>query len=286
MKSRSVKSPINKSETQNKKLQQVVKKTFQTETTQTETVKTQTKMGPASGVNLYIASMKMRGEWAKRPADSHVLNVTSMQGKTRQERFDYSPMHILSRSTETQHNKTSDADTRDDDDKNKAAAANTATGYKGFACFENYWQSGKRWKQLRHHIDAVEHAKSVQKWKKLDKCKRRDPKTKGMTVYDAVFNGIPMDYVTSRKQVYVPEYYSYMLAREKTLQKYKTMLDEGKTVVVYDFDGPREKEGKVSIEKVSLELLQRKINDTAFPFGHGYVVAATLFGLKPNQYTQ
>ena len=33
-------------------------------------------------------------------------------------------------------------------------------------------------------------------------------------------------------------------------------------------------------EEVTLELLRRKIEDTRFPFGHGYVVAGLLAGVR------
>jgi hypothetical protein len=42
-------------------------------------------------------------------------------------------------------------------------------------------------------------------------------------------------------------------------------VESGKDIVVYDFDGPRLKGGKVTCEK---------INDPAFPFSHGYIVFA------------
>jgi hypothetical protein len=36
--------------------------------------------------------------------------------------------------------------------------------------------------------------------------------------------------------------------------------------------------------EVTQEMLMEKINDTRFPFGHGYVVAAWLAGLEPKDY--
>ena len=206
---------------------------------------------PMEPPKLLIASMNMRGKWAPRPTDSEVLNVTSMQGKIRQERLDYSPMHL--------------------------------ENYKGFACFENYWQSGKRWKELLHHIKPDEHREWVKMWSDMTKPTRKSKKTKGMTVHDAIFGGVPMDYVTSRKLVYVPEYYEYMTKRSKTLQKYKDYLKNGKTVVIYDFDGPRKADGGVEILKCSKPLLIDKLNDTSFPFGHGYVVAMALLGIEPGE---
>ena len=69
---------------------------------------------------LYIASMRMRGKWTERPEGSVVINVTSMQSKTSHFRKDFSPM------------------------------SEVEGGYKGFWCFENYWQGGKVFEYLNN----------------------------------------------------------------------------------------------------------------------------------------
>ena len=56
-------------------------------------------------------------------------------------------------------------------------------------------------------------------------------------------------------------------------------------MVIYDFDGPRAPDGTPLCLPVTVELLKQKINDTTFPFGHGYVVAATALGIPPTEYT-
>jgi len=48
---------------------------------------------------------------------------------------------------------------------------------------------------------------------------------------------------------------------------YWKKVENGKNVVVYDFDGPRN-DGSVTCLEVSLEMLQEKINDTRHPFGN------------------
>ena len=57
------------------------------------------------------------------------------------------------------------------------------------------------------------------------------------------------------------------------------------TVVVYDFDGPRLPDGTPTCLPLTRELLVEKINDTTYPFGHGYVVAALLAGHTLTDYT-
>jgi hypothetical protein len=126
---------------------------------------------------VYIAAMNMRGKWAERPDDTIVLNVTSMQRKDSIERRDFSPMSEIS------------------------------NGYKGFYCFENYWQSGKVYADLDDE--------KVKKWWKQQKTgKRRYPGSKGKKVLHAVFEGKTLDYIQSRKQIYVPEYYEMIIQRE------------------------------------------------------------------------
>ena len=63
------------------------------------------------------------------------------------------------------------------------------------------------------------------------------------------------------------------------------MLKNGHNLIIYDFDGPRKLDGTVTCLELTKELLIEKINDTRFPFGHGYVVAATIANIKPKEYT-
>ena len=39
-----------------------------------------------------------------------------------------------------------------------------------------------------------------------------------------------------------------------------------------------------TVEKVTVEMLKRKVADERVPFGHGYVVAATALGIEPEAY--
>jgi len=193
---------------------------------------------------VYIASMNLYGEHAQMPKNSVKLNVTSAQGKTKQDRIDFSPM--------------------------------TLVPYKGYACFENYWQSGKV-------IEGVDKKKHDDWWKKQEKPRRRYPKSKGMKILHSEFGGKKRDYIESRKDVYIPEYYNLIKNRD-ALKSWMEKVKKGVNVVVYDFDGPRKSDGSVDVQVVTKELLQEKVNDPKFPFGHGYIVAGILAGILPEEY--
>lgn len=180
--------------------------------------------------------MNLRGKWAECPEDCTVkMNVTSAQSKTSENRLKFSPMSPVK------------------------------GGYKGFWCFENYWQSGKVFE------DDTDHTETVKWWKKLEVPKRRYPKSKGKKVLYGIYNGKKMDYITARKEVYVPEYYEMIKDRVKE--------EKHRDITVYDFDGPRKEDGDVDCKEVTQELLIEKLNDTSRPFGHGYIVAGILAGI-------
>jgi len=197
---------------------------------------------------VYIASMVMYGKWAE-PIDknSKTVNVTSSQSKTSKNRRDFSPMtEILG-------------------------------GYKGYWNFESYWQSGKV-------FENIPEEKTKKWWMNLKEPKRRYPKSKGLKVLYSTWNGSDkMDYVTSRKKVYVPEYYE-LIKNTEMLNHLKNELQKGVSITIYDFDGPKNGDGSVTCLEVTKETLINKINDARFPFGHGYVVAASILGVDPFEY--
>jgi hypothetical protein len=198
---------------------------------------------------VYIASMNLRGSWAKAPENSIKLNVTSAQATANKNRRDFSPMTFLD------------------------------GGYEGFGNFESFWQSGKV-------FEDVDPKKVETFWKKVNietGPKRRYPGSKNKKVLYALFNNEKMDYVTSRKKVYVPRYHELMKEKEMALE-WREKISKGKDVVVYDFDGPRELDGSVTCVEVTVDLLKEKINDTRFPFGHGYVVAAFLKNIELGEF--
>jgi hypothetical protein len=201
---------------------------------------------------VYIASMNLRGKWADSPDSAQKINVTSAQGKASKNRRDFSPM------TETWYKSPFDG--------------------TEFYNFEAFWQSGKVY-------DGVPEEKTKKFWKNVREPKRRYPGSKGMKVLYAKWDGNPekMNWVDSRKRVYVPLYHDMMKDTEMA-NEWKKIVEEGVDVVIYDFDGPRLADGGVTCKEVDLEFLREKINDTRFPFGHGYVVAAYLSGIPINKF--
>ena len=196
--------------------------------------------------SVFIASMNLRGERGK-PLDvnSLKLNVTSAQRTLSLDRRDFSPMTPIE------------------------------GGYKGYWNYESRWQSGKI-------FEGIDEKMSKNWWKAQTKPKRRYPKGKGKTILCARFEGYEdigdMDYVTARKTVYVKEYYDLIKDRERTLY-WKKLLEEGQSITIYDFDGPRTDDKGVTCLELNEDLLRDKINDLKFPFGHGYVVACALTGI-------
>jgi len=202
--------------------------------------------GQESPGRVFVGAMNMRGAWAGKPEGAKRVNVTSAQAKASELRRDFSPM--------------------------------TATSYKGFYCFENYWQSLKRY-------EGISEEKSVAWWKGQTKGKRRYPAGKGKRVLHARHGDKQLGYVAARKEVYVPEYDALMRATP-SFQNLRRRVQAGEDVVVMDFDGPRSADRGVACERATVELLKRKIHDVAPPFGHGYVGAAALAGIAVEDYAQ
>lgn len=201
---------------------------------------------------VYIASMNLRGEWASLPNKNiKRVNVTSAQRKKNPFRIAFSPM------TEIEG------------------------GYKGYNCFENYWQSGKRYEGF----DKKDTIEQIKWWKKQSKGKRKYPKGKNKKVLYSTFdeNNKKLNYIESRKKIYVPEYFN-LIKNKRILNNLKKELEQGKDIAIYDFDGVRTNKGNPTIKELSLELLKIKINDAKHIFGHGYIVGSYLLGLEPKDY--
>lgn len=198
---------------------------------------------------VFIASMNLRGARAPAPDNTTKVNVTSAQALLNKNRRDFSPMTPIE------------------------------GGYEGFWNFEAFWQSGKV-------FEGIPEEKVKAYWYKVKEAKRRYPGSKDKKVLYARFECAPdeqMNYVTSRKKIYVPRYFELMKDREM-VQYLKVQVEAGKDIVIYDFDGPREEDGGVTCVEVTRELLCEKINDTQFPFGHGYIVAGWIKGITPEEY--
>jgi len=199
-------------------------------------------------MTVYIASMNLRGVWATCPEGTTRVNVTSAQRKNNKFRLAFSPMTPI------------------------------VNKYKEYYCFENYWQSGKRYPDISSNT-------ITDWWKKQTKGKRRFPDGKNKNVLYAKFPHINdnLGYIDSRKQVYVPEYYN-LIKDNSVLTDLQNRLTSGESFTVYDFDGIRDNNGNPTSAEVNLELLQEKILDTRTPFGHGYVVAAAILDINPELY--
>lgn len=198
---------------------------------------------------IYIASMNLRGARAvKLDPESLNLNVTSAQAKSSLDRRDFSPMTPIE------------------------------GGYYGYWNFESRWQSGKI-------FEGIDEKVSKAWWKAQDQPKRKYPKGKGKKILYARFEGYEdrgnMDYITSRKEVYCNEYYELIKDRERVLF-WRKLLDEGKNITIYDFDGPRNEDKSVTCLELTVEMLKEKVNDLRVPFGHGYIVAMVLSEMSLN----
>jgi hypothetical protein len=73
------------------------------------------------------------------------------------------------------------------------------------------------------------------------------------------------------------------LIKDRERVKYwNKLLDEGKNITIYDFDGPRNEDKSVTCLELTEELLKEKVKDLNVPFGHCYVVGMLLSGMDLN----
>ena len=203
---------------------------------------------------VYVCGMRMRGIRAQTPEKCEKLNVTSAQAKKNEDRICFSPMHL------------------EEDEKELVQ-------FKGYPNMEAYWQKGKR-------FQGVDAAKIEDWWKKIKKAKRRYPGSKDKICTHSEFPDYTgedkLAWVDSRKRVYVPMYKDKIQSQERfkaRLQHWKELVNNGVNVAVYDFDGPRDGEGNPIAREVSVEMLRSEINQTSYPFGHGFVVGAMLLNI-------
>ncbi len=198
--------------------------------------------------------MNLRGKWAELPDNCKRINVTSAQSKKSINRITFSPMSPFN---------------------------NPIDKFKDFYCFENYWQSGKRFEGI------TDINKQLKWWKDQTKGRRKYPLGKGKKVLHAIFPGIekPLSYIPSRKLVYIPEYYN-LIKDSDVLKDIINQYKKGTNFAVYDFDGPRGENKEPISCLVTLDFLKEKVNYERDPFGHGYIVAAAIMGYKPDDYSK
>jgi hypothetical protein len=139
--------------------------------------------------------------------------------------------------------------------------------------FENYWQGPKIF-----NIDVVNNViqkKFFERRAKMyssDKAKRRAiPKTQGYPVA-GMYNGIVMDYITSRKTIYCPVY-EFLVRRTPEYKNLYNLALTGQNLLILGPDGR-----DIPINE---ESLISAVNDPNYIFGYELVLCSLLKGFKP-----
>ncbi|MFS8160107.1 MAG: hypothetical protein ACMG6E_07840, partial [Candidatus Roizmanbacteria bacterium] len=99
----------------------------------------------------------------------------------------------------------------------------------------------------------------------------------------------PLDYVASRKAIYLPLYVK-LVKPQKQFKELKQRLAKGEKLLIIEVDGPHQESMPYYKEQYNVaddfiegntclateENLQLMLNDPKHPFGHGYCLAAAL----------
>ena len=107
--------------------------------------------------------------------------------------------------------------------------------------------------------------------------------------FKTMFGGIYMKPVLARKLIYVPLYAELVTACPEFDKLARCLREKPQQLTLLDLDGPTKKVfGALENESldVSIENLQRGINNPKSSFGHGYVLAGLLAGILPTDYVQ
>ena len=163
--------------------------------------------------------------------------------------------------------------------------------------FENYWQYSKVFPGMKNsHLNSQKEV--TDEWfewrlKGFQKTKGdRHPagtKTDGgylkadFALFGDASTGLKkMNYIQSRKHVYVPLYYK-LLVETPAFKELKGEVEKGKKFQILDFDAPDE------TRFITPAFLKWAVNQPlpfGKPFGHGYVLAGALLDIEPAQYTR
>lgn len=153
--------------------------------------------------------------------------------------------------------------------------------------FERYWQAGKIYQKelIDQNIKPQSSKDLVNKFyeernkmytlsKENKKRRRRKyPKSSHGVPISSIYNGIVMDYITSRKKVYIPIYIELI----KNTKEYKFLLqrvNSGENIFIV---GP---DGWPTYEKEINEItIKEAIDDLKYPFGHELVICGLLKGI-------
>lgn len=159
--------------------------------------------------------------------------------------------------------------------------------------FENYWQYGKKFKDLGHFDTNIwgkfrdkGYSRTIgdrhPKGTKTNIVKyRKDNKNyyQYMVASSSNYFDTEMDYITSRKMIYC-KIYAYLVKKTESFKNLRNMVKNGEIrPLILDFDV---KDGNPNI--VTLEFLKMMVNDKSVPFGHGNVLAGLLAGIEPEDY--
>jgi len=169
--------------------------------------------------------------------------------------------------------------------------------------FENYWQYSKIFPDMKKpHLDSKGNVtKDWRDWRKKGFSERKghrhpagtktneimytDSKGKNRyryrTAVSSLFDNDYMAYIEARKKVYVPLYYK-LITNTKSFQNLKEQVKNGKNFQILDFDAPP------TTEYINVDMLKWAVNQVApfgKSFGHGYIIAAALLGITPQDYT-
>jgi hypothetical protein len=150
--------------------------------------------------------------------------------------------------------------------------------------FENYWQFSKMWPKA-DHFKSDTGCEPTSKWYafrekgfKLNKGKRRPlpVKTYGYPTC-SIYNDKVYDYISSRKEIYVPIYRD-LIKDLPVMDELRKLLASGQNIMIIDGDGPPKDQYPNGME-INQSNWDQMINDPKYPFGHGYVVAGLLANL-------
>jgi len=110
---------------------------------------------------------------------------------------------------------------------------------------------------------------------------------------DGTVNNKPLNYIESRKVIYMP-LYQRLVKKEYQFERLKKRLLNGENLLIIEVDGPHQESMKYYKDKYGIESnfiekntilatkenLQIMLNDDKHPFGHGYCLAAALLDLE------
>jgi len=105
--------------------------------------------------------------------------------------------------------------------------------------------------------------------------------------------GEKLDYVQSRKAIYVPLYID-LVKKEEKFKKLKKMYEDGENLLIIEVDGPHQESIQYYMDKygvkrdffinstveVNEESMKILLNDDKHAFGHGYCLAMALLDIN------